>query len=144
MDLKEFVKATLTQVAEGVSEAQSSVRAVGGYINPAMVGVASREGYLGSVETGQHVFLVDFDVAVTVAEDTGTHANAKLEVASLFSLGVGGKSGDSAQSTSRVKFKVPLALPVDPEAKRNMDERHRREKAESDAAIVRMNKGERI
>jgi hypothetical protein len=144
MDLKDFVASTLTQITQGVSEAQSVVRSSGGLVNPAMTGVVNRESYFGSVETGQHVFLVDFDVAVVASEATGTHAGAKLEVASILSLGVGGKSDAATQSTSRIKFKVPIALPVDAEAKRALDERLRREQAESDAAIARHNRGERI
>jgi hypothetical protein len=144
MDLKQFVNETLTQIAQGVSEAQTSVRSVGGFVNPALRGVVNRESYFGSVETGQHVFLVEFDVAVTVAKGKGTNAGAKLEVASFLSLGAGGKSNEETQSTSRVKFKVPIALPVDPEAKRAMDQEIQQEKDEAAAAMARHSESDRI
>lgn len=35
MDLKEFVRETLVQIATGVKDAQSDVRALGGIVNPA-------------------------------------------------------------------------------------------------------------
>jgi hypothetical protein len=65
------------------------------------------------MQNGQQVFLVDFDVAITVEEDTGTNAHAKLKVASILSLGVGGESGNKSSATNHISFKVPMALPVD-------------------------------
>jgi len=143
MDLKQFVTETLVQIAQGVSEAQTAVRDVGGFANPALRGVAGRESYWGSLETGHHVFLVDFDVAITVAKGKGTNAGAKLEVTSIFSLGAGGKSSEETQSTSRVKFKVPMALPVDFETKRNMDQEIQQEKAEAKAIAAKLRRQEK-
>lgn len=36
MDLKEFVRETLVQIATGVKDAQIDVRALGGIVNPAI------------------------------------------------------------------------------------------------------------
>lgn len=144
MDLKEFVSSTLTQISQGVSDTQGSVRSLGGLVNPAMTGALNRESYFGHVGTGEHVFLVDFDVAIVVSEATGTNAGAKREVASFFRLDAGGKSDATTHSTSRIRFKVPGRLPVDPETRRALDERLQREKAESDAVVSRYNRENRI
>lgn len=128
MDVKEFVSATLTQIAEGVAEASSAVRSTGGVVNPTMLNNFKMGGdvaCLGDTHSGALVFAVDFDVAVTVAAATGTNAGAKLEVAAFLSLGAGGKSSDSTQSTSRVRFRVPMALPLDPSTKAEIEERAR-------------------
>jgi hypothetical protein len=120
VDLKDFVSATLTQIVTGVAEAQNAVRDAGGCVNPAIVAAINRESYIGSHGHGEHVYAVAFDVAVTVAESTGTNAGAKLQIASLLSLGAGGESRDASSSTSRVKFNVPLALPVDSASKETL------------------------
>lgn len=119
MDLQEFVRTTLVQITRGVQDAQTSVRENGGYVSPPSHSPVKNEAHFDNLHDGQVVFLVDFDVAVTVNETTGTNAEAKLKVGGLLSLGAGGKSGDSHESVSRIKFKVPLALPVDPVAKQN-------------------------
>lgn len=123
MELKEFVRESLKQIVEGVSEAQKPVRDHGGYVNPTVLPRGKSESHFGEfLPSGQQVFLVEFDVAVTVNEQTGTHAEAKLQVASILSLGAGGKSGDLLQTIQHIKFKVPLALPLDETAKRQSAE----------------------
>ncbi|WP_054591168.1 hypothetical protein ACCQ14_01785 [Xanthomonas sp. NCPPB 2865] len=114
MDLKEFVRETLVQIAAGVRDAQTDVRTLGGIVNPATQNPStSGNSYFASVDDLHHVFLVDFDVAVTVAENAGTSAQAKLNVATILSLGAGGQSSNSSAATNRLTFKVPLALPID-------------------------------
>jgi hypothetical protein len=71
MDLKDFVKETLVQISTGVQESIEEVRESGGYSNPAAVGSSktSDNSHFGSMGEGQNVFLVNFDVAVTVDEN---------------------------------------------------------------------------
>ncbi len=115
MELKDFVKESLIQVVTGIEEAQAEVRDCGGFVNPAhRVDVkSSNESHFGVVGRGQNVFLIDFDVAVTVVEGAGTDAKAKLNVASLLELSAGGKSNQSSSATNKISFKIPLALPTD-------------------------------
>lgn len=123
MELKEFVRESLKQIVEGVSEAQEPVRRLGGYVNPTALPKGTSESHFGQfLPSGQHVFLVEFEVALSVNEQTGTHAEAKLQVASFISLGAGGKSGDTQQTTHHLKFKVPVAFPLDAAAKRQTAE----------------------
>jgi len=130
MDIKDFVKEALLQITAGVKDAQEQVRDSGGYVNPSVVASApgkAEMAHFALMESGQNVFLVDFDVAVSVAESTEGGAGAKLAVASLFSLQAGGKAGATSESTSRIKFKVPLALPLDSASKQAFDAARRRD-----------------
>lgn len=114
MDLKEFVKETLIQITAGVRDAQEEVRTLGGIVNPATLSRTDGGGaYFSTIDDIHHVFLVDFDVAVSVNENTGTNAGAKLNVATFLTLGAGGESANSSAATNRLTFKVPLALPLD-------------------------------
>lgn len=125
MELKEFIKETLVQISEGIEAAQTEVRESGGFVNPAhRVKVDnSDKSHFGSTENGQNIFLVDFDVSVTVTEGTGTDAQAKLKVGSLVNLGAGGKSSQSSNTTNRISFKVPVSLPVDSVSQEQLKER---------------------
>lgn len=128
MELQEFVKETLTQISQGVKEAQDVVRGAGGYVNPAVTYAQGKSElvYFGETARGHRTFLVDFDVAVTAAEKTAAEGGAKLTVASFLSIGGSGKSDAENTSTSRVRFKVPLALPFD---EQSMTEMRAREEA---------------
>ena len=133
MGLKEFVKETLIQISSGVKEAQDEVRKIGGVVNPATLLSTNVSGaYFSTIDDMHHVFLVDFDVAVAVSENAGTNAQAKLNVATFFSLGAGGQSANASATTNRLSFKVPLAFPLDEMTRAKL-------RAEVDAAKVSFN-----
>ena len=115
MELKEFIRETLSQIAAGVEAAQTEVRDAGGFVNPAhRVGKQEQDkSYFGAFPSGQNIFLVDFDVTVSVIEATETEGKAKLSIAGFVDLGTGGQSNASSTATNRISFKVPLAMPVD-------------------------------
>jgi hypothetical protein len=130
MEIKDFITASLEQIAEGTRNAQAAVTAAGGYVNPAMHhGAGADPTYFGSYDSHQSIFLVDFDIAVTVAEELKGEGGAKLRVAGVFSLGGSGAIASSSETTSRLRFKVPLALPVDQESKVQTDRKRRAEDA---------------
>jgi hypothetical protein len=140
MDLKDFLKETLVQIASGVKEAQEAVRAHGGFVNPAarVVPKASDHSHLGVIGDGQSIFLVGFDVAVNVTEETKGGAEAKLKVASIINLGAGATTGGTSSATNRISFNVPLALPVDEESQKRLltaEKDDARRFAESIAAV---------
>ena len=115
MELKEFIRETLSQIAAGVEAAQTEVRYAGGFVNPAhRVGKQEQDkSHFGALTSGQNIFLVDFDVTVSVIEATETEGRAKLSIAGFVNLGTGGQSNASSTATNRISFKVPLAMPVD-------------------------------
>lgn len=115
MELKEFIKEALVQISEGIEAAQTEVRDCGGFVNPAHRASTktSDTSHFGAVGNGKNIFLVDFDVSISVVEGTETDAQAKLNVASLLSLGAGGKSEQNSTATNKISFKVPIALPTD-------------------------------
>jgi len=138
MELQEFVKAALVQISAAVHEAQDTVRHSGGFVNPS---AAARGGadltHFATLESGQNVFLVDFDVAVTASDAIEGGGGGRLSVASIFTVQGSAKTATSSESTSRIKFKVPLALPVDPRSKAEFD----RQRRDQDEMVSRFNNG---
>ena len=115
MNLQEFVKTTLTEIMDGIREAQdsgiekSAVPQTGeqpGQINPShqIMGDSKQPFYVS--QRGEYVHFVEFDIAV-VAEES---AEAKAGVRVL-GLGVGGDLASRESSVSRVKFSVPVEWP---------------------------------
>ena len=111
MDVKSFVSATLRQVLEGVQDAQSFALEVGAAVNPLLSSAGSVP--LPVSETGQTVYSVDFDIAVTTESVASKEGGAGIKVASFVDFGAKGSSQDRAQSVSRVRFTVPICMPPD-------------------------------
>lgn len=112
MDLKEFVSQSLQQIIEGVVLAQTAVHGTGARINPPMSSPAAdlaKNGMVHTLPSGVAT-MVDFDVAVTVVEGTGTRAGIGV-LGGIVSLGASGESNNQNQSVSRIKFRVPMGLP---------------------------------
>ena len=140
MDLKDFVRETLVQISTAVQESIQEVRESGGYSNPAAVGSSknSDNSHFGSMGGGQNVFLVDFDVAVTVDENSEVSGGGKLKVASVFSLGADAGLGSKSSSSNKVSFKIPLALPVDPVSRDEVNKRRARQQEKMNEGIRRL------
>jgi hypothetical protein len=93
---------------------QAEVEASGARINPAGIGLgAAPEGYLGSLSSGWPVFVVDFDLAVTVSGNGPGEAAAKVKVMGQFTSKLSGTKKAPRDSTNRIKFRVPIALRPD-------------------------------
>lgn len=116
MELKEFVSLALQQIVAGIAEAQNVTE--GGEINP-KIWRSQREAAVKlkilESNAGRWIHLVEFDVAVTVAEGTATKSGMGLLVGAL-TLGTSGQSTNQNSTVSRIKFEVPVAWPEKPSA----------------------------
>ena len=118
MELKDFIRETLVQIARGIEEADEDLKESKALINPKNVSVdysgkAQLYGFLlknRDDDKPRVVQAIEFDVAVHAKE--GSEASAKGGI-SVGSVGFGGKAGtsESKSSESRIKFKIPMILP---------------------------------
>ena len=125
MDLRSFVTETLVQIVDGVSEAKKQIEAgaSNARINP-------DEVYPHQQKKSGRASAVEFDVALTVAEETmdaeKEKVGARAGLLSVVSLGAsaeinGERSGSAKNETvSRVRFTVMLAQPSDLTEKRGI------------------------
>ena len=142
MELKEFVKEALIQISEGVRDAQEPIREKGGYLNPAIrIGKSAETSHISSLSDGQNIYTVDFNIAISVTENTGTKADGKLTVASILNLGGSTTSSESNSTLSKIAFKVPLALPVDPVSSSNLKEQDEKDKQAHQQMMNKMQRG---
>jgi hypothetical protein len=116
MQLKDFVAQTLTQITEGVVEAQGNLDVLGARVNPVLRHVLPKgESNYASFgwaqgEAGNPVLLVTFDVAVTATQETKTKGGIGV-LTGIVSLGSTGATDKGSSSASRIAFQVPLLLP---------------------------------
>ena len=113
MNLEDYIAETLRQIVSGVAKAQELTGAHGADINPHMRSNAAVNSALGIIATatnGVYAQLVQFDVALTVKDGTGTKGG--IGVASgIINLGSSGQSSNENTAVNHVRFTVPLALP---------------------------------
>lgn len=112
MNLKEFVSESLIEIIEGVKDAQTRTGQSGGEVNPSPQGSSSdfiKQGLFmaGNRKIGSYV---EFDVAVTITEGSGTKGGIGIFSGAL-NIGAAGQSSKTDTSLSRIKFQVPIALP---------------------------------
>lgn len=112
MDLKEFVSETIVQIISGVADAQKQSESLGAKVSPKLTGSSTHGVQLGFLSAeGGATQIVQFDVALTAKEGTGTKGGIGI-VAGIVSLGSTGQSNEENASVSRVKFSVPVTLPI--------------------------------
>lgn len=111
MDLKDFIKETITAIIQSTSELQRDFEAVGALVNPP---IFSKEGSVYDHDnenyTRRRVEVVEFDVAVTAESEIKGGAKAALRVFSL-DASVDGGAGKRSENVSRVRFSIPIVLP---------------------------------
>lgn len=113
MQLCDFVAETLRQVMRGVKAGQAYCAETGGAVHPSSVTCSTANPHeLFHPELGVVVKQVEFDVAVTATQDTQTNG-----VVAVVHPGARGQAAKNTESISRVRFSVPVILPVSEEAK---------------------------
>jgi len=141
MELQDFIKETLIQIAAGTKDAQDKIQEIGGYVNPVVINKKNQvQAYFGETALGHHVFLVDFDVAVKAVDKSGGKGGAKLTVASFLSISGSGNSSIENESTSRIKFQISLALPFDKQSMVEKKQQEKQRKKEREKVQMPVNK----
>jgi len=111
MTLQDFIRDSLLQISGGIQQARDKEQRIAPHIsvNP------SRDS-VGLAPDGSVVYLVDFDVAVTVSEKSTDGLSGGISVASVFKVEGKGGSTSEQSSISRVRFSVPVILTEKPHA----------------------------
>ena len=105
MDLQDFVTATLCQISAGVATAKNYDRCVA-----PRVGVGEGDPKVLRTFAGTDgVFLVEFDVAVTISDITENGTAGNILVLSPSSAKPKTKGSVENSSVNRLKFTVPIA-----------------------------------
>lgn len=118
MDLKEFIKESIVQIAQGIEEANKELEESPAMVNPMHV-VANSDSAQAYARTKKPshdnpgiriVEKVEFDVAVVAETGEGGKVGAKLSIASI-GIGAQGETKSMNKSESRIKFSIPMVYP---------------------------------
>lgn len=119
MDLKDFIKAAVTDISQAINEINEELGDSGAIVNPKDVHVhQSNEEIYGYVlkpseskDLRRPVHLVKFDIAVTSATKKDGKEGIGVNVVGI-KLGKDGSNSDENSTNSRLQFAIPIALPV--------------------------------
>ena len=123
MDLSTFIRESLVQIARGIEEANANLAGTTAKVNPRGIvpsakGDTKFYGYLNESNEEKYMRVVqeiEFDVAVHATEGTETKGGIGIMVGTI-GLGSHGKSQAGSSSESRLKFTIPMVLPVSSDA----------------------------
>lgn len=118
LELKDFVKEVLADIAIAVKESQHELANVAS-ISPSYECGSQSNDVKWAEKIFSKVSTVEFDVAVAsyTTESKAGEKSAGVTVLGLFSAGAGGKHVQSnmydSQNISRIKFSIPIAFAPD-------------------------------
>lgn len=112
MKLEDFIAESLIQIVNGVRRAQKDLKGTGARVSPQMR-MTLKEHTIGNAEMdgGQPVSNVEFDVLVTATEGKGSKGGVGV-VVGIVGLGTQAQSDAKQGQESRLKFKIPILLPL--------------------------------
>lgn len=117
MEIKDFIKETLSQITEGIVEANKEMINDGAFVASTNLreanGLPKSGTYAKRDNTMQVVREVEFDISIAVTDSTQSGGKGSLHVVSLIRADGGIDNNYSSSSTQRIKFSLPLALPND-------------------------------
>lgn len=126
MNLQDFIKETIVQIAESVVDIQKHFdeKGIDAIVNPREFydnkdsDIAGRfkptrtniNGQTYISNTDRVVDNIEFDVAITVESDSKKEVGGKLKV---FDMGIGAEGSEASKqaNVSKVRFKIPLVMP---------------------------------
>lgn len=100
MELRKFIKTTLEEIADGVSDAKLKFKELGGEVNP--------EG--SGMKQGKQTVNIEFEVSL--ADSTTSSKGGKIGVLlSIVSVEAAKENENAIRSMTKVEFSVPVILP---------------------------------
>ena len=115
MELKDFISNTIEQISLGILEASEKCNKYDVIVNPNIT-IGTQGNYSipkqpEHVNISRRVQMIDMDIAVTVIESEDGKIGGKLRIP-IIEVGMKSQEGKSTSNENRVKFSIPVCLPV--------------------------------
>lgn len=118
MDIKDFIKETLTQIVEGINETNQQLGNQHSFVATENItnesGYPKNDTYSYKDGTAHLVREIHFDLTITVSDSSAQSGKGGIEVFSLFHAGGNKENQNTSLVTHKLNFTLPLALPVTP------------------------------
>lgn len=115
MELKDFISETIQQISIGVKDAMEKCSDLDVIINPDVTLGGDGDYFIPNdkhhTSVQRRVQIIDMDISVVVTATTENLMGGKIGISMI---GIGGetKGIENTSNTNRVKFSIPVCLPV--------------------------------
>ncbi len=113
MELKDFIKNTISSISEAILESQSELSDKGVLINPDKYYTSDTGDKMFSVHkhlNSRHIQTLSFDVLVGVESEKDSKKGGVLKVAELLSIGTDKSNTLANTNQNRIQFEIPIAF----------------------------------
>ena len=110
MDLKDFIKNTISSISIAIIESQLELNDKGVIVNPEKVEMGKNGDKLLRSDGWRYIQNLDFDILVGVEEQKEGGGKGELKVAGIFNIGGGLSEQSVNQNQNRIKFSIPVAF----------------------------------
>lgn len=107
MELKDFIKSTITQIKESVEELNEEFEEGKAVVNPLFAESPNRSMIRAN---GANITDIDFDLSLSVTETDGKEGKIGI-MSSIIGMGASSKSDNQNISINRIQFTIPVMLP---------------------------------
>jgi hypothetical protein len=112
MDLKDFIKNTISAISEAILESQEELSEKGVIVNPEKVEIGKNGEKLLRSDGLRYIQNLDFDILVAAEEGEGAKGGAALKVAGIISISGDMNESSKQQNSNKIKFTIPVAFPT--------------------------------
>lgn len=110
MDLKDFIKGTISAISHAIVESQSELKEIGVIVNPEKTEIGKEGRILLRSDGWRYIQELSFDVSIEVKDKDEGEINGKIMIASLISIGKGASESTQNKSQNRINFSIPVAF----------------------------------
>lgn len=116
MELKEFIKESLSQIIDAVIETQDKYKETNVLICPDDIQGENNNLYIRDENLYQFynrntkVQNIEMDIAISVTEKEGSKSG--LGIAKIINAGISSENAQQNESISKIKFSIPIVLPT--------------------------------
>ena len=110
MDLKDYIKNTITAISEAIIESQEEFKSKGVIVNPEKVEIGKNGEKLLRSDGWRYVQNLEFDILVSAEDSSGAKGSGGLKVAGLLNIGARLEETTNQQQANKIKFTIPVAF----------------------------------
>lgn len=112
MNLKDFIKNTISSISEAILESQEELSEKRVIVNPEKVEIGKNGEKLLRSDGWRYIQNLDFDILVAAEEGEGAKGGASLKVAGIISIGGDLNETSKQQNSNKIRFTIPVAFPT--------------------------------
>jgi hypothetical protein len=112
MELKDFIKETISAISNGIIESQKEFSETDLVIIPEKMFLGKDGNKLLNGSGNRIIQELDFEVNVSIDEKSNTEGGAKIKVFGFVQVGGQGGIESTSNIIHKLKFKIPIAFPT--------------------------------